>query len=181
MLMKFKLKKFFLFPQKKKKCLRKLLDKIMGRLKKIKISNYMLRKQYWTFSVIKVVPWFFSWINYVLQLAYFDFQVNIILAGILSTCTCVLVNDTITFKSPFECIFSFYMVNRKYWRLMMVQVKGNTLLDSGKIAWHFVLRWKMSSQWGCDSTFNPYCFSHQMLLFMLSLLWVSIKKNITKS
>lgn len=75
------------------------------------------------------------------------FQVYIIFAGILLTCMCVIVKKkTIRIASPAECIFSFYMGNRKYWRLMMVQVKGNTLSDSGKIAWHFVLRWKMSSQ-----------------------------------
>lgn len=46
------------------------------------------------------------------------------------------------------CWFYLSSWNRKHWRLMMALAKGNIPLDLDRIAWHFVLRWRMSSQWG---------------------------------
>lgn len=58
---------------------------------------------------------------------------------------------------------SFWMQNRKLWKFMMVQVRESTLLDLDKTVWHSVRRWKMSSQWGCNSTFDSY-FSYKLQL-----------------
>ena len=70
--------------------------------------------------------------------------------------------------------FFFHAKNRKLWRLMMVQAKGNTQLGSDKIAWRFVQKLKMSSLWGMVIvTFG----SEDVNLNMLVLKWTSTQTS----
>lgn len=97
--------------------------------------------------VIRVSPRF---ISPKLYTSIIMVEMNIIFGNLL-TCTCVTVDETTHVCTPL--VFSdkffnylylpFCMGYRNQWRLMMVLVKENTQLDSAKIAWFFVLRWKM--------------------------------------